>query len=1019
MNIIIALLFIIITILSIIVFKVKGLFTLLISIPLVIMYYKASDIIKLLKKKEREKNDNVNLSERKEVEFVSSRDRKKGVKVEKKEKKTKSNNNESKSKSKKKIKVNIKPTRSRDNREKKKNIGDKKGIGKKILTIILGLAIFGVFAAMAFMIYIVISTGNFDPEALKNQDQTVVYDKDGNIFATLGAEKRESVEYDELPQVLIDALIATEDSRFYEHNGVDMARFLKATALNLMGKDDAGGASTLTMQTVKNNLTKKDSKENNKIKKIIRKFQDVYLSVFFMEKKYSKNEILEMYVNDSCLGGRIYGVGEASKYYFGKTVSELSLPEASLLAGMYQAPNKYDPYKHPEAAEKRRNTVLTLMVRHGYITEEEKNMATDVSIKSMLAGGSGLGEYEGYLDTVIQEVKDKTGDDPSLVSMKIYTALDRSIQDGINKVLSGEDHTWADDSVQAGIAITNVNDGTIVAIGAGRNRTAGDWNYATQALRQPGSTAKPIFDYGPGFEYNDFSTYTLFNDEPWTYTNGPEIGNWDGSYQGLITLRQALSVSRNIPALKAFQQVDKKNIVTFVNGLGIDVAYSTKSENYKKNENNGSDNLINEAYSIGGMSYGVTPLDMAEAYAAFANGGYHIETHAVTKIEYRSSGKTVDFSVDKEKVMADSTAYLMNNVLQYAVEHGFNGGARIYGSTVAAKTGTSNLSDDVCRAKGIPIGSVNDLWTVAYTPEYSVALWYGYEKVDKNHYLGGASAPKDAVMRSVMKYVPKTTKTWEMPSSVVAVTVEKETWPAKLPSEYTPDDMKITEYFKKGTQPTEISERYAKLPDVTNLNSSKTIGGYKLTWNWKKPDVLDDSYLSKYFSQSVFGKQSGSYLQARINYNNNTLGGIGFGIYVKNSSGSLERIAFTTDNEYTYVPSSVGDSQVVVKAEYKSFKSNASNGEEISVKSDGSILKLSVTLKGNNPLEVTKGEFKDPGVTYTRNAKITYEINNNSYSNVSDLEAAINSLDTGTYTLTYKATLNGESATAIRKIIIK
>ena len=187
MNIIIALLFIIITILSIIVFKVKGLFTLLISIPLIIMYYKASDIIKLLKKKERKNNDNVNLSERKEVEFVSSRDRKKGVKVEKKEKKTKSNNNESKSKSKKKIKVNIKPTRSRDNREKKKSIGDKKGIGKKALTIILGLAIFGVFAAMAFMIYIVISTGNFDPEALKNQDQTVVYDKDGNIFATLGS----------------------------------------------------------------------------------------------------------------------------------------------------------------------------------------------------------------------------------------------------------------------------------------------------------------------------------------------------------------------------------------------------------------------------------------------------------------------------------------------------------------------------------------------------------------------------------------------------------------------------------------------------------------------------------------------------------------------------------------------------------------------------------------------------------------------------------------------------------------
>ena len=688
MQIVISVLFILITILSIIVFKAKGLLILIVTIPLFIAYFKSNDIIMLLKKKERYMKDN-NLSERKEVKVVSSRDRKKGVKKEKKKiklldfKKSSKNGNETprnKNAKSTKKKVKAKNVRSRD---KETNPKTKKSLIRKILTILLGLAIIGIFAMMAFMIYIVISTGDFDPEALKNQDQTVVYDKDGKIFATLGDEKRESVSYDDLPQVLIDALIATEDSRFYEHNGVDMARFLKATALNLIGKDDAGGASTLTMQTVKNNLTKKDTLEANKIKKIIRKFQDVYLSVFFMEKKYSKSEILEMYVNDSCLGGRIYGVGEASKYYFGKSVSELSLPEAALLAGMYQAPNKYEPYKHPEAAQKRRSTVLNLMYRHGYITEEEKNMANAVSIESMLANNSTVGEYDGYLDTVIQEVKDKTGDDPSLVSMKIYTALDRSIQDGINDVLNGESYSgWVNDKIQAGIAVTNVNDGTIVAIGAGRNRKAGDWNYATQSYRQPGSTAKPIFDYGPGFEYNDFSTYTLFNDEPWTYTNGPEIGNWDGGYQGLITLRQALSVSRNIPALKAFQQVDKKKIASFVSGLGIDIAYSTKDENYQK-YSNGGDNLLNEAYSIGGMSRGVTPLDMAEAYASFANGGYHIETHAVTKIEYRSTGKTVDFTYDKEKVMSDSTSYLMNNVLQYAVEYAFNGGARVYGSTVA------------------------------------------------------------------------------------------------------------------------------------------------------------------------------------------------------------------------------------------------------------------------------------------------------------------------------------------------
>ena len=1037
MQIVISVLFILITILSIIVFKAKGLLILIVTIPLFIAYFKSNDIIMLLKKKERYMKDN-NLSERKEVKVVSSRDRKKGVKKEKKKiklldfKKSSKNGNETprnKNAKSTKKKVKAKNVRSRD---KETNPKTKKSLIRKILTILLGLAIIGIFAMMAFMIYIVISTGDFDPEALKNQDQTVVYDKDGKIFATLGDEKRESVSYDDLPQVLIDALIATEDSRFYEHNGVDMARFLKATALNLIGKDDAGGASTLTMQTVKNNLTKKDTLEANKIKKIIRKFQDVYLSVFFMEKKYSKSEILEMYVNDSCLGGRIYGVGEASKYYFGKSVSELSLPEAALLAGMYQAPNKYEPYKHPEAAQKRRSTVLNLMYRHGYITEEEKNMANAVSIESMLANNSTVGEYDGYLDTVIQEVKDKTGDDPSLVSMKIYTALDRSIQDGINDVLSGESYSgWVNDKIQAGIAVTNVNDGTIVAIGAGRNRKAGDWNYATQSYRQPGSTAKPIFDYGPGFEYNDFSTYTLFNDEPWTYTNGPEIGNWDGGYQGLITLRQALSVSRNIPALKAFQQVDKKKIASFVSGLGIDIAYSTKDENYQK-YSNGGDNLLNEAYSIGGMSRGVTPLDMAEAYASFANGGYHIETHAVTKIEYRSTGKTVDFTYDKEKVMSDSTAYLMNNVLQYAVEYAFNGGARVYGSTVAAKTGTSNLSDAECIAKGIPVGSVADLWTVAYTPEYSVALWYGYEKTTKEYYLGSASAPKDEVMRAVIKTIPKTTKRWEMPSSVVTVTVEKETWPAKLPSEYTPDDMKVTEYFKKGTQPTEVSDRYAKLPIVTNLKNEKTSDGYKLTWNFKVPDVLDGTYLSKYFSNSVFGKQSANYLQARLNYNNNTLGGQGFGIYIKNSIGSLERIAFVTENEYVYKPTSAGNIDIVVKAEYQNFKANASDEVKTTVKSDGAIIsqKLKITFNDNkDTITVEKGKYTEEGITakyngrdVTKNSRtsITYEISgdSNTYKAISNLENAINKLETGTYTITYTVTYSNETEKITRTIII-
>lgn len=929
-------------------------------------------------------------------------------------------------------KVKNKRNKTRKMEERK----GKKKVLRKILTIILGLGIIGIFAITAFMIYIIISTGTFDPNKLANKDQTVLYDNKGEVFATLGVQKRESVTFDELPQVLVDAIVATEDSRYYQHNGVDMARFLKATVYQLVGKD-VGGASTLTMQVVKNNLT--DTTRSG-LKGIIRKFKDVYLSVFFMEKKYSKEEIFEFYVNDSCLGGSVYGVEEASKYYFGKSVSEISLPEAALLAGMYQAPNRYNPYKNPDNAQERRNTVLKLMVRHGYITEEEKNMANAVTIESMLVGAKSDNNYQGYIDTVLDEVEDKTGDNPSVVPMKIYTALDRSIQDGIDDVLNGVSYKgWVNDDIQAGIAVTNVNDGTIVAIGAGRNRTGErTFNFATSANRQPGSTAKPIFDYGPGFEFNDFSTYTLFNDEPWSYTNGPQIGNWDGGYQGLLTLKQALSVSRNIPALKAFQQVDKKNIASFVTGLGINIAYSTKSDNYKKYDD-GGDNLLNEAYSIGGMSHGVTPLDMAEAYACFANGGYHIEAHAVTKIEYRGTNKVVEFKENREKVMSDSTAYLMNNVLKYAVDYQFNGGAKVPGYTVAAKTGTSNLSDAECKAKGIPYGSVADLWTVAYTPEYSVALWYGYKETNSQHYLGSASAPKDDVMRHVILTIPKTKKTWEMPSSVVAVTVEKETWPAMLPSAYTPDDMKTVEYFKKGTQPTEteISPRYDKLPSVTNLKNTKVSNGYKLTWDFKEPDVVTDNYLNKYFSNEVYGKTSSTYLEGRKNWIKNVMGGLGFGIYEKSSTGELKQIDFVSSDkkEYIYKPNKSGNINIIVKAEYKNFKNNASDNATTTVKAESSTgtgeekEKLVLTLNDASSISFVKGTYIEKSISITYNNSkvnnndddltILYMVGNKTFTKVNELVEYINSLEApDEIEITYKVTYKDITKSIKRKIKI-
>ena len=815
---------------------------------------------------------------------------------------------------------------------KKKGGGSKfkwfrdKCLWKKIVIVLLILAIFMILAFTAFCAYIVLTTDDFVPDKLSQSESTIMYDNKGNEFTTLGVmtddilQKREKISYDEFPQVLVDALIATEDSRFFQHNGVDLARFLKASALQLLGKD-AGGASTLTMQVSKNNFTDTTS---HGIKGIIRKFRDIYVSVFQIEKNYTKQEIIEFYLNDNCMGETNYGVEQGSQYYFGKSARDLSLTEAALLVGLFQSPNGYNPYVYPEKAETRRNTVLNLMVRHGYITKEEADIAKSIPVESLLSGDGGkeLDQYYGFSRTVYEEAIKLTGLDPYVTPMKIYTTLNIDVQDGINKALAGETVKWKDDVVQAGIAVTDVNTGAVIAIGAGRNRTTSQsFNFATQARRQPGSTAKPLFDYAPGIEFENWSTYQLFTDEKWSYTNGPEVNNWDNKYSGLMTMKSALAVSRNIPALKAFQSLNKSKILEFVTSLGIE----PEVEN----------GFLHEAHAIGGFT-GVSPLQMAVAYASFANGGYYIKPYTITKIEIRSTGEVFEYKHQKNRVMSEATAYLMNNMLVYAVNNGFNGGAKLSGVQVAAKTGTSNYSKEYVKEKGLS-SSINDLWTVAYTPEHSIALWYGYERASKEyqHSRSGYNTQKENIMRAVMKYIPKTSKTFKVPGTVVSVDVEKGTWPAMLPSACTPSDLITKEVFIKGTEPTEVSPRFAQFDNVTNIRYDYSIssGKIRLNWDYQEPKILTDAYLNNYFSQSVFGNSTSVFVSERKLYNDSVLGEFGFGIYKKDASGNLTALDFVTDNNYTYVvPSGTnGTITLVVKAEYYKFKSNSSTGVEVPV----------------------------------------------------------------------------------------
>lgn len=905
-----------------------------------------------------------------------------------------------------KIKKNKSKTTITKNRKK-----TKRKLWKKLLSLFLVCCALGVFAIFAFCVYIMKTSGEFDPNKLANQDQTVIYDSKNNVIAKLGIEKRESVNYDDLPQVLVDAIIATEDSRYFKHNGVDGARFLKASVGQLMGNSSAGGASTLTMQVVKNNLTSTEQT-------ITRKFKDIYLAVFFMEEKYTKQEILEFYVNDSLLGGNVYGVEEASKYYFGKSVSELSLPEAAIIAGLFQSPNGYNPYLYPEKTAKRRKTVLNLMVKHGYITKEEAEIANNVDVSSLLVGKNEDTKYQGFIDTVVAEVIKKTKNDPAIVSMEIHTTMDPIMQDGIDSVLAGNGYKWQDDKVQAGVTILDVNTGAITAIGTGRNRNGERvWNYATQSKRQPGSTAKPIFAYGPGFQYANFSTYQLFNDEEWAYTDGTGLGNWDSGYKGLMTLREALSISRNIPALKAFQEVQaavgNKKIVEFVENLGIDL----------------ENDIAYESYSIGGMSQGVTTVQMAAAYAAFANGGYYTEPYTVTSITYRETGETLELEHTKKQAMDEAAAYLVTNVLEHAAKYGFHGGTKQYAGTVAVKTGTSNYTQDDIKKHKLPANAVNDLWSVAYTPQYSIALWYGYDKID-NKYYNTMGSPKDALMTAIMKHIPVTKDAFKKPSSVVATQVESETWPAQLPSEYTPQALIKTEYFRAGTEPTEVSNRFEKLKDVTNIKASASLSGLKLTWDKPKIEQTDEEYLKKYFSQHVFGNSSSKFLTDRINYNNNTLGGIGYGIYLK-TNDKLTSIGFTTDNSFTYKGTLSRNSSIVIKTEYKNFKNNASSGATANLSNiDFNLFedttetdeKLTIKLISDNatlPNDYPINNYKEEGIIVTLNNKnitskctITYVLNNIEYQTKQELENQINSItESTTIKLTYKVKYIDEDKT--------
>ncbi|MBE6138410.1 MAG: penicillin-binding protein [Firmicutes bacterium] len=895
--------------------------------------------------------------------------------------------------------------------------GTKKQKQKKrkiFLIAILSMFILALIAIGVFIIIIIKEAPEFNAENLFTKEATILYDKDGEIITKLGSEKRVKITYEDLPQVLIDAIIATEDSRFYEHNGFDALRFLKASATQLAGQG-GGGASTITMQVAKNAYT---SPVSNGWEGIKRKFTDIYLSIFKIEKTYTKEEILEFYVNSYYMGGGAYGVEQACQNYFGKSVSEINLSEAAMIAGLFKGGNAYDPYLYPDNTEARRKTVLALMLRHGYISEEEKQIAEeltvdDIVIKKNSSENSAFYAYQSYIDTVVEEVKkltkELTGEEqnPYSVPMIIYTNMDREKQEYLDDIMNGVTYKWENDVVQAGVVVTDTNTGAIVAIGGGRNKnTIGSLNYATMIKNQIGSTAKPLYDYAPAFEYLNWSPAEIIVDEKHSYSAGGNLNNWDGEYEGYMTLRQALKVSRNTPALKTFQKLSSNQIKQFVLNLNLSPEISG--------------NGIHEAHSVGGYN-GESPLSMAAAYAAFANGGTYIEPHSVSKIAYPETDQEIIVTSKTQKAMSDATAYMITDILMDTAIY-TTGANKVNGVSYANKTGTTNFSSADKKKYNLPANAVNDLWVAGYSRDYAVALWYGYDKIYSEYNNKLSSGQNTRLFKAVIKGVLDGRETFTMPNSVVEVNVEIGTATPLLAIDgLTPQDLITTEVFKQGTEPTETSTRFAQLKNVKNLKAITVDNQVTLSWDAITSATIDEAAIRQEFAPIFYTEEAlNEFIAQRLEYNNTNIGTISYDIYKREADGNLTLIANTSDTSYTTTVTEESTT-FIVKTSYTIYKANASSGSETTVSATLNQSIITAQINGEDNIQL----FINTPYTEPNNPVVVLE----NMIDVTDqavitttIEGPSSTIDTsieGTYTIKYHISYNGYTDELIKTIQVK
>lgn len=625
---------------------------------------------------------------------------------------------------------------------------------KRIFAWSFTLIMLGVISGVGLFAYYAKEAPIVTQTKLQSEGSSALYTSDGKLLLTLGAERRNYLHSDKIPQRMKDAVISVEDKRFYkEPLGLDPIRIAGSLLANIKGHDISAGGSGITQQLIKLSVFSTDTSQRT----LRRKAQEAWLAMQ-ISRQYSKEQILEFYINKVYMGYNTFGLGTAASYYFGKSPSKLDLAQTALLAGMLNAPIKFDPYLYPQNAQYRRDIVLYAMLKNNKITNQEYQQAIKEPVQTGLRPRHSNNDHserrkidDPYIKEVVNEAQEK-GFDPYNSNLKITVNIDQKAQNELYELANSNKIPFTNDKMQVGATVVDPINGHVVAIVGGRHlpNLALGYNRAVQTGRSTGSSIKPILDYAPAIEYKNWSTAQILSDTPYIYSGtNIQLFDWDNRYLGPVTMRYALEQSRNVPAVRTLEDVGFSKGIKFAKKMGI--------------------NIEKKQGLSAAIGANASSLQMAGAYGALANDGVYHKPQFISKIE-TPDGIVRNYDTSGERVMKSSTAYMITDMLKGVITRGSGMQAKIKNLHQAGKTGTVKYSDAEINKYPSYRGTPKDSWFAGYTPKYSIAVWTGYDTLSDGKISGQGENAAQLLYKNMMTYLMKNkgNPDWHKPDTVVS-----------------------------------------------------------------------------------------------------------------------------------------------------------------------------------------------------------------------------------------------------------